>query len=144
MNRRLIGSILSITCWCAIPVAALATTYTINVPVQMSKVNAPAGTTFGVTCNLSSSIPPQPPYTVSAVGWAPPLDATGAATGTVSISMTPTGLNTMVVRTYFCSMNSLDSNNRYAPPSTPTVSGSFPGATPPPVQNPNGRGLPLQ
>ena len=72
----------------AAPANSLNLTYTFSVPVNLSHVAAPAGTTLQVQCAVSSSVV-QPNYISRSVGTAatPPLNASGAASGNVLVSV---------------------------------------------------------
>jgi hypothetical protein len=91
MNPRLLASLVAAAFAIALPVAAGATVYTINVPVQLTKVAAPTGTFFAVACFLwSSKTPSQGTQVMQGQADTPKLDATGAMSGTVSVALTST------------------------------------------------------
>ena len=89
MNRNVLAVMLAVACAIGAPAAAGATVYTINVPVQLSKVAVPVGTIFTVPCFLWSAKAPGEGTNVGAgQGGTKPLDATGASSGTVTVTVT--------------------------------------------------------
>ena len=60
MNRHLVASLILAGAMLA-PIAAAAATYTFKVPVQLSRVQAPAGTIFQIARFVSSDSKPADP-----------------------------------------------------------------------------------
>jgi hypothetical protein len=137
MKRHLVRSAVAVASVMTIPMAALATVYTINVPVAMSNMSTmgvPMGTVFSITCSLSSAPQAQPPWLATGVGLLPPISTIGGLGLSVPVAITPP--DGSIVKSYSCSVNPKDTKNQYAPPSTPTVTGVFPVPTPVPARTP--------
>jgi hypothetical protein len=93
MNRHLVASLILAGAMLA-PIAAAAATYTFKVPVQLSRVQAPAGTIFQIARFVSSDSKPADPLpSGNYVGRQtfvnlPPLKSDGSVSATIPVAIT--------------------------------------------------------
>jgi hypothetical protein len=111
VSHRFSACMFAIACSVGIPVAADATQYTINVPVNLSRIAAPAGTQFEVDCQ-TYSIPAaayvfnQTPGEAFGSADTPGLNAGGGLSATVPVKVT----STKPMLSYTCELNPVSSS----------------------------------
>jgi hypothetical protein len=104
--NRIVASLFAIACAVGIPLAAEATVYTINVPLNLTRLAAPAGTVFQMGCLLYAE-----PYTEvvqqnlypDAQGYqnTAALNSNGDLTSTVTVKIT----SSKPMKSYLCTLN---------------------------------------
>jgi hypothetical protein len=104
MLCRLIVSTFFVASSIAMPYASQAAVYTFNVPVKLSSIAAPKGTTFTVVCIVSPTDSAPSYYAPNQVYGqvkSPPLNADGSSSGTVTVAITipPAGA---AMKSYVC------------------------------------------
>jgi hypothetical protein len=125
MNRHLIAALM-LAGPLLVPLAAEAATYTFKVPVQLSRVQAPAGTIFQIGCFVSSdSTPADPLPSGNYVGRQtfvdlPPLKADGSVSATVPVAITVPA-TAPPMKSYICGLMGSSNNQQVRLQVTPTA-----------------------
>jgi hypothetical protein len=128
MNRHLIASLILAGAMLA-PIAAEAATYTFKVPVQLSRVQAPAGTIFQIACFVSSdSTPADPLPSGNYVGRQtfvdlPPLKSDGTVSATVQVAITVPATAPQM-KSYICGFMGSSNNQQVRLQLAPSVNTS--------------------
>jgi hypothetical protein len=91
LRYRFIASLVAATLSLAFPAIVQAAAYTINVPVQLTKVALPAGSKFQVACVVYPTATAGDLYMTNpaslGVSMTPPLDTTGSVSATVTVRL---------------------------------------------------------